>query len=87
MTKVYACLAGNWVCLNDDPNCVIGENRMSPSLWWEESAPIYAPSTRNKDTENSFYSLDYLHIFYRGKDWRINPIYIQIVSEQILLLI
>lgn len=24
MTKVYACLLGDWVCLNDDPDCKIG---------------------------------------------------------------
>ena len=30
MTKVYACLAGEWVCLNDDSECVIGVNYPSP---------------------------------------------------------
>ncbi len=24
MKKVYACLLGEWVCLNDDPDCTIG---------------------------------------------------------------
>ena len=25
MTTIYACLAGEWVRLNDDPECTIGE--------------------------------------------------------------
>lgn len=31
MTKIYACLIGNWVCLNDDPKCKMGTDyRISP---------------------------------------------------------
>ena len=79
MTKVYACLAGEWVCLNDNSECVIGINHQSPFIWWEEGAEIYAPISRaNADT---MYSLDYVHINYKGKDWRINPMFIQIVTE------
>lgn len=81
MTKIYACLAGNWVCLNDDPECTVGEYHKSPYYWWEEGAPIYAPAERNKNVENSYYGLDYMHIYYHGKDWRINPMFVQIVSE------
>jgi len=82
MVKIYACLAGNWVCLNDDPNCRIGEFRQTPYSWWKErNAPVYAPIHRQKDLEDSFYGLDYVHIFYEGKDWRINPVFIQIVTE------
>lgn len=81
MTKIYACLAGNWVCLNDDPNCVIGEERLSPYLWWKEGAPLYAPAEHSPESENSYYALDYVHISYLGKDWRINPVHIQIVTE------
>lgn len=81
MTKIYACLAGEWVCLNDDPDCTISEWFKKPSLWWEENAPVYAPAERDKKTENSFYGLDYIHIFYKGRDWRINPMFVQIVTE------
>ena len=42
MLKIYACLAGDWVCLTDDPDCTIGENKKSPSVWWEENASIYS---------------------------------------------
>lgn len=80
VTKVYACLAGNWVCLNDDPNAKISDWHKTPYLWWEEGAPVYAPSVRDKESEDSFYSLDYVNLHYKGKDYRINPIFIQIVT-------
>lgn len=81
MQKIYACLIGNWVCLNDDPNCVISDERKSPYLWWEEGAPVYAPTTRSKESVNQFYSLDYVNLNFMGKDYRINPLFIQIVTE------
>ncbi|HJA48472.1 MAG TPA: hypothetical protein H9790_03980 [Candidatus Agathobaculum intestinipullorum] len=81
MKKVYACLIGEWVCLNDDPDCVISDSKKTPYLWWEEGAPVYAPVTRNKDTEHSLYGLDYVNLYYKGKDYRINPIFIQIVTD------
>jgi len=81
MTKIYACLLGDWVCLNDDPNCVMGEDHKPPYLWWEESAKAYVPTTRNPKLENSVYGMDYLNLSYKGKDYRINPIFIQIVTD------
>ena len=81
MVKIYACLIGEWVCLNDDPDCVIGDFRQPPQIWWTECASVYAPTSRNKDAENSFYSLDYVNLYYKGKSYRINPAYIQIVTE------
>lgn len=83
MTKVYACLIGNWVCLNDDPDCVISDEHKTPYYWWEEGAPIFAPAHRStdKNVEHSFYGLDYVNIQYKNKHYRINPIFIQIVNE------
>lgn len=81
MKRVYACLVGQWVCLNDDPSCVMGDNKKDPYTWWEENASVYAPQIRSKELENSAYSLDYINISYKGKDYRINPIFIQIVNE------
>lgn len=78
--SIYACLLGEWVCLNDDENCTIGEYRKSPNVWWEENAQLYAPTNRDKELENSFYGLDYIHIYYKGNDYRINPIFIQVVN-------
>ena len=81
MNKVYACLAGTWVCLNDDPECCITETGQSPSLWWKEGAPICSPGKTNADSEHSLYDLDYVNIFYESKTYRICPIFIQIVNE------
>lgn len=81
MTKVYACLTGEWVCLNDDPDCVMGIHKQPPYLWWEEGAEVYAPAQRQKSQEDTMYNLNYVHIFYNGKDYRINPLFIQIVDE------
>ena len=72
MNKVYACLAGEWVCLNDDPDSKISEYGKSPYLWWKEGAPIYSPCNKDKELEHSFYGLDYVHVYYKGNDWRIN---------------
>lgn len=81
MTKVYACLKGEWVCLNDDPDCVFCENNQSPSIWWEESAPIYAPAKLTEKMEHSMYYQNYVNIFYKMKEYRIHPMFIQIVHE------
>ena len=77
--NVYANLLGEWVNLSADPDTKMGELIVSPQQWWEESAPIYSPKVRqNYDTQ---YEMDYVHIHYKGRDFRINPIFIQIVTE------
>ena len=81
MTKVYACLVGNWTCLSDDPSCTMGSNHVSPNMWYEENAVIFSPVEKYKDLEHSYYGMDYVYISYKGKDYRINPIFIQIVEE------
>jgi len=81
MKSIYACLIGEWVNLCDDPNCTISEWHKSPLVWWEENASIYAPTSRDKNLEHSMYGLDYIHIYYKGADYRINPIFIQIVDR------
>lgn len=81
MTKIYACLTGNWVCLNDDPDCVIGENRQSPTMWWKEGAEVWAPASRTEEDEHTYVNLDYVHVHYLGTDYRINPIFIQVVDS------
>lgn len=79
MKHVYANLLGEWKCLNDDDNCVMGENKVSPSQWWEENAVIYAPIERIE--ADTLYEFPYLNISYKGKDYRISPYHIQIVTE------
>lgn len=77
--NVYANLLGKWVNLNDDPSCVMGPNMVSPTLWWEENAEMYAPI--NRPEPDSFYHENYLIIHYQNRDYRVQPCHIQIVSE------
>lgn len=79
MEKVYACLVGDWVCLNDDPTCEIGENHLTPSSWWKEKAEIWNP--KEIEEKNTLYQMPYVKIFYSGKGYRIHPQFIQIVEE------
>lgn len=79
MTQIYANLLGEWVNLSDDENCTMGPNMTRPAIWWEESAKIYSPI--QKDEADTMYKLDYVKIHYKGKDYRINPIYLQIVED------
>jgi hypothetical protein len=78
MKKIYACLLGNWVNLSDDPNCIMGKNHSKPTVWYEENASIWSPNSKE---EHTYYQLDYVEIHYLGKDYRINPIFIQVVTE------
>ena len=78
MIKVYACLCGNWVNLTDDPTAKVGESRKDPNTWYEENAELWSPV---KKEEHSYYYLDYVKIFYQGTQYRINPIFIQIVDD------
>lgn len=79
MRKIYACLAGEWVCLNDDPKCAVGKNQVPPSQWWEEDAVIWAPSDRGR--EHTLYEFPFVMIHYGGKDYRIHPAFVQVVFE------
>lgn len=81
MTKIYACLAGDWVCLNDEPTCTISEQHKTPFAWWEENAPIFSPLKRKNELEDTFYGLDYITIYYQNRKYRISPIFVQIVEE------
>ena len=76
MKKIYACLVGDWVCLNDDPNCKLGEHLSKPTNWWEENAEIWNPKKVEEE-----HTMPYVKIFYQGKEYRIHPQFIQIVEE------
>lgn len=78
MTEIHACLCGKWVNLSDDSECVIREYRQDPITWRKEGSPIWSSGDRKS---NSYESLDYVNIHYRGRDYRINPIFIQIVRS------
>lgn len=77
--EIHACLLGNWVNLCDDPECKVGKKHQSPLMWYEENAPIWSPSKKEK--EHTFYQLDNVYIWYKGKGYRINPIFIQTTGE------
>lgn len=79
MKTIHACLIGNWVNLCDDPDCKMGPNRSHPEIWWEENAVIWSPFS--KEDEHTMYQQDYVHICYLGKDYRIHPMFIQIVES------
>lgn len=79
MLYVYANLLGNWVNLSDDENCVMGPRMTRPNIWWEENAELWSPIQKAK--ADTMYQLDYVMIHYKGKDYRINPIHIQIVED------
>ena len=81
MVKVYANLLGDWVCLNDDPDCTIGDDRQYPASWFEGDAPMHAMASRSGEFEHSFHSLDYIDLRYHGTRYRISPACIQIVFE------
>lgn len=76
---VYANLLGEWVRLEDDPNCRMGPHMTTPYIWWEENAEMYAPITKPK--ADTFYHESYVVVHYKGSDYRIQPSHIQIVSE------
>lgn len=79
MKNIYACLVGEWVCLNDDPECRFIDSGLTPYEWWESGAEIWSP--RNLPEEHSMYYLNYVNIYYKGKEYRINPAFIQVVTE------
>ncbi|WP_413485573.1 hypothetical protein [Brochothrix thermosphacta] len=64
--KVYACLLGDWKCLEDDPNSKVFDN--SPDVWWREQG-------------QDLFKYDYVNVFYNGKGYRIHPSLLQIVTE------
>ena len=41
MDKIYACLLGEWVCLNDDPDCKIGGEHPKSMHHSKEKMKIY----------------------------------------------
>lgn len=79
MEQVHVCLLGEWVNLYDDPNSKIGPNLAHPSIWWEENAELWSPIT--KEESHTMYQQDYVYVNYKGRDYRIHPMFIQIVTS------
>lgn len=73
MKRYYANLLGNWVDITDTGT--VGRFQ-KPSLFFEENLTYESGSKVAKCFE-----LDYIHVQYGGKDYRIHPSMIQIVTE------
>ena len=58
----------------------MGEHRVSADIWYEENAKIWSPKTKEAHT---YYQLDYVYIYYQGKDYRINPIFKRRLGEHL----
>lgn len=79
MEKIYANLLGEWQCLNEDKNCVMGPNEVSPTTWWEESAKQYSPIQRTE--ADTLYQSRYVTIKFKNITYDISPQCIQIIHE------
>ncbi len=71
--RVYACLLGEWIDITDTGT--VADNQ-EPVKYFQEHLN-YSNNSRYADC----FAYDYIHIQYQGKDYRINPVFIQIVSE------
>lgn len=72
MKKYYACLAGNWVDITDTGKV----EDQTPSVFFEEQLKY-----NNGSLVAECFKYDYINIQYDGKNYRINPVFIQIVTE------
>lgn len=73
MKRYYACLLGNWVDITDAGTV---EDHQSPSTYFEDRLR-YAAGSKSADC----FAYDYLNIQYNGKNYRIHPSMLQVVSE------
>lgn len=67
MKNIYACLLGQRFNLSADTTCII-DNTANPNVWWEEYGA-------------NMFKYDYVNITYKGKNYRIHPTFIQVVTE------
>lgn len=71
--RVYACLLGEWVDITETGTVA---DRQNPVMYFEEHLR-YQENSRYAEC----FEYDYIHVQYKGKDYRINPAFIQIVTE------
>lgn len=72
MKKYYACLLGEWV---DITNCTV-EDYQPAAQYFKENLEYEGNSKKAKCFE-----YDYINVQYNNKNYRINPIFIQVVTE------
>jgi hypothetical protein len=71
--RIYACLLGEWIDITETATVADCQN---PVTYFQENLR-YEDGARNAKC----FEYDYIHIQYQGKDYRINPAFIQIVKE------
>nr|DAQ49429.1 MAG TPA: hypothetical protein [Caudoviricetes sp.] len=65
MKSIYACLCGTWVNLSAS-NATVDDGK-PVNTWW-------------KNEGDKLFEYDYLNIQYNGKNYRIHPSFIQVVT-------
>ncbi len=73
MKRIYACLTGNWIDITDTGTV---EDHQNPSTYFDENLK-YSDGSTAADC----FKYDYINVQYGGKNYRINPMFIQIVTE------
>lgn len=73
MKRYYANLLGVWTDITDEGTVEKGQ---SPSSYFADN--LYYENGRKVA---KCFEYDYIHVQYRGKDYRIHPTMIQIVEE------
>ena len=69
--RIYACLLGEWVDITEAGTV---EDYQDPVTYFKENLR-YEDGVRYADC----FKYDYIHVQYGGRDYRINPVFIQIV--------
>lgn len=72
MKRYYACLLGNWVDITD---CTVEDNQKASEYFKNNLA--YGKN----DKIAKCFEYDYINIQYDNKNYRINPVFIQVVTE------
>lgn len=71
--RIYACLLGEWVDITETATVA---DHQEPVKYFKENLE-YLDGARYANC----FKYDYIHIQYKDKDYRINPAFIQIVTE------
>ncbi len=77
MFKVYACLAGQWICTSGDPECRYGNDLKTLDEWWLSGCPLTSPGSM---TQKSLIDVPYVDIHFQGSRYRVHPSLIQFVE-------
>lgn len=72
MKRYYANLLGNWVDITEEGTV---ENHQHVPTFFEERLEYL-----NGGKISEYFKYDYINIQYKGKNYRIHPAFIQIVS-------